>query len=64
MAAILTVAMVVVIGTSVSILFFENQRHQRHPIFYGSPELWAFAATGIVVVVILWTMMVVQWWRI
>ena len=61
MAGILTTAMAVVVTTLTYVLWIESK---RRTVFWGSPELWVFGVTGAVVVVTLWGILAVQWWRI
>ncbi len=54
-------AMMIVIATTARILYVE---HKRRHIFWGSYELITFAITGAGTVVLLWGILVVQWWRL
>ncbi len=61
LAGILSFAMLVVISTLIKIVWAE---HRRRIIDWGSPELLFFAITSISIVVIMWSIMAIQWFRL
>lgn len=60
-AFVLLTAMLIVMLTLAKIIWTE---HKRKKVPWGSPALWAFAMSGLVVLVTLWGAFIFQWLRI